>query len=291
MSLRDKINKPGFIITAEINPPKGCDPAIAIENVAKIKDLVAGVNVTDNSAGAMKMASLPLSYIIQKETGVEAIWQMTCRDRNRLALQSDLLGGAALGVSNLLLLRGDPPQEPIKEEKCFDIGTEELIQIIAGLKQGKDSDGKELKQGIPDFCAAAAAHPGMPDLAAQKETMLRRLDMGVEFFQTQICFEKEQIDKFVESIGEELASKTILGITPLKSLKQANFMNKNIWGVTVPDADIQAMETAGDKETERGLELAKQLVDHIKTTPLKGIHIMAIGQEDVLDQIIKTING
>lgn len=290
MSLRQKIQKPGFIITAEINPPKGSNPSLALNNVAKLKSLVAGVNVTDNSAGTMKMASLVLSYLIQKETGIEAIWQMTCRDRNRLALQSDLLGGAALGLTNLLLLKGDPPNEPIKEEKCFDIGTEELVKIISELKQGKDSEGKELKQGSPDFCMAAAAHPGLPNLEAQKETMLRRIDLGVEFFQTQICFDKNQINKFVDSIGEELAAKTILGITPLKSLGQANFMNKNIFGVTVPESDMKSMEAAAGRETERGLELARDLVRHIKTTPLKGVHVMAIGQEDILDSIIKTIN-
>lgn len=289
MSLRKAIQNKDFVITTEINPPKGCDPSIALANASKIKGLVDAINLTDNSAATMKMSPLVLSYLIQKETGIETIWQMTCRDRNRLALQSDLMGGAALGLINLLLLKGDPPNEPIKEEKCFDVGTEELITIINQLKQGKDSEGKELKSSPPDFCMAAAAHPGLPNLAAQKETMLRRLDLGVEFFQTQICFEKEQINKFVDSIGDELASKTILGITPLKSLGQANFMNKNIFGVTVPDADIAAMEAAGDDASKRGLELAKDLVDHIKTTPLKGIHVMAIGQEDILDKIVSTI--
>jgi methylenetetrahydrofolate reductase (NADPH) len=130
--------------------------------------------------------------------------------------------------------------------------------------------------------------------------MLKRMDMGVEFFQTQICFEKEQIDKFIESIGDELASKTILGITPLKTLAQANFMNKNIFGVTVPDSHLELMQKAlGDQDPkseqakaaqqQQGLELAKDLVSYIKTTPLKGIHIMAIGQEHVLNEIIDFI--
>ncbi|MDD9897539.1 MAG: methylenetetrahydrofolate reductase [Candidatus Melainabacteria bacterium] len=290
MSLRKALQSNDFLVTAEINPPKGIDASAAIENVRKIKDLVAAVNITDNSAAAMKMASLPLSYLIQRETGVEAIWQITCRDRNRLALQSDLLGGAALGLSNLLVLKGDPPQEPVKEEKCFDLGTEDLLAIIAGLKEGKDHEGKELKQGAPDFCIAAAAHPGLPDLKAQRETMERRVGLGVEFFQTQICFEREQIDRFVESIGEELASKTILGITPLKSLKSAQFMNKNIFGVTVPEADMKVIEAAED-QAAAGLELSKKLVEHIKSSPLAGVHVMAIGQEKLLDQIITKING
>lgn len=290
MSLAQALASDKFIITAEINPPKGTDYSTAIENVRKIKDLVAAVNVTDNSAAAMKMASLPLSYLIQRETGVEAIWQLTCRDRNRLALQSDLLGGAALGLKNLLVLKGDPPQAPISEDKCFDLGTEDLLTIISGLEAGKDHEGKELKQGAPDFCVGSAAHPGLPNLQSQRETMERRLELGVDFFQTQICFERDQIDKFVESIGEKLASKTILGITPLKSLKSAEFMNKNIFGVTVPDSDMKVLEEAED-QAAAGLELSKKLVEHIKSTPLAGIHVMAIGQENILDQIITTING
>ncbi len=300
MSLRADLENKKFIITAEINPPKGSHPEQAIANAKKISKLVSAINITDNSGAAMKMCSLVLSYLIQKEAGVDAIWQVTCRDRNRLALQSDLLGGAALGLANILILRGDAPLEPIKEEKCFDFNTEDLIQAISTLKAGKDLEGNPLKEGVPDYCMAAAAHPGVPNLAAQKDTMLKRIDMGIEFFQTQICFEKEQIDKFIESIGDELASKTILGITPLKALAQANFMNKNIFGVTVPDSHLELMEQAiGDQDPKsesakssqqkQGLELAHDLVSYIKTTPLKGIHIMAIGQEDILDHVIKSI--
>ncbi len=300
MSLRADLQSKKFIITAEINPPKGSHPEQAIANAKKISKLVSAINITDNSGAAMKMCSLVLSYLIQREAGVSAIWQMTCRDRNRLALQSDLLGAAALGLSNILVLRGDAPLEPIKEEKCFDMNTEDLIQAISALKSGKDLDNNPLKEGVPDFCMAAAAHPGVPNLAAQKDTMLKRMDMGVEFFQTQICFEKQQIDKFVESIGEELAAKTILGITPLKTLAQANFMNKNIFGVTVPEAHLNLMgkalgeqdpksEEAKSAQQKQGLILAKELVSHVKSTPLKGIHVMAIGQEDVLNEIVDFI--
>lgn len=291
MSLRQDIQNKSFVITAEINPPKGSNAEHAINNAKKISKLVSAINITDNSGAAMKMASLALSYLIQKEAGVEAIWQLTCRDRNRLALQSDLLGGYALGLRNLLLLKGDAPLPPLNAEKCFDLNTEELIQAISKMKAGKDLDDNELKDGKPDFCMASAAHPGLPDLKAQAETMQRRLDAGVEFFQTQICFEKEQIDKFVESIGEDLAKRTLLGITPLKTFKQANFMNKNIFGVKVPDSHLQAMEKANQdgNEQETGLKLAKELIAHIRKTPLKGIHVMAIGQEDVLDKVITAI--
>lgn len=288
MSLRQDLQNKSFVVTAELNPPKGSNPELAIANAKKISKLVSAINITDNSGAAMKMCSLVLSYLIQRESGVEAIWQLTCRDRNRLALQSDLLGACALGLKNLLILKGDAPLPPLSIEKCFDLGTEDLLLAISKLKKGHDLDDNELKEGNPDFCTGSAAHPGLSDLKAQRETMLRRLDAGVEFFQTQICFEKEQIDKFIESIGENLAKRTLLGITPLKTFKQAIFMNKNIFGVKVSDSHLQIMEKANQEgnEQETGLRLAKELVDHIRKTALKGIHVMAIGQEDALDKVI-----
>jgi methylenetetrahydrofolate reductase (NADPH) len=302
VSLREDLSNKDFIITTELNPPKHIDLSKLLENAKKIKGQVSAINITDNSGAGMKMASLAASYIMQRETGINAIWQMTCRDRNRLGLQSDLIAGAALGLSNLLILRGDIPikDSSLKEEKCFDLSTEELLAAINALKSGKDYEEIELKGPSPDFCVAAAAHPGVPDLKTQAETMKRRFDNGIEFFQTQICFEKDQIDKFIESIGEELASKTLLGITPLKTIKQAEFMNKNIWGVTVPDDQIATMQKAlgtSDPQSDegkalqqaQGLALSKELIEHIKKTPLRGIHIMAIGQESELDTIIKSI--
>lgn len=290
MGLREDLKNKDFVFTAEINPPKGSDYSKALANAQKLKGLVSAINITDNSGAAMKMCPMALSHIIQKETGIEAIWQMTCRDRNRLALQSDLLGGFALGLVNLLPLRGDPPQGELKEEKCFDFGTEDLLKAISALEESGTN-----------FCTGSAAHPGMPDLKTQRETMERRIGFGVEFFQTQICFKQNQLNKFVDSIGEDIAGKTLLGLTPLKSLKQAEFMNKNVWGVDVPESHLKAMQEsfagldpdsnkAKQKQQECGLKLAKEFVDQVKTTPLKGIHLMAIGQETILGDIIKYIN-
>jgi 5,10-methylenetetrahydrofolate reductase len=304
MSLRSDLISNKFIITTEINPPKSSDIEESLLNASKVKDLVSAINITDNSGAGMKMSSLVLSYIVQSKTGLESIWQITCRDRNRLALQSDLLGAWALGLKNILALKGDIPQgaSDLKEEKCFDLNTDELLIAIKNMKSGMDLDEKVFKpfNNFPDFCAGSAAHPGVPDLQAQKQTMLRRMDTGVEFFQTQICFEKDQINRFIDVIGNELASKTLLGLTPLKSLKQAEFMNKNVWGVSVPNLHLEFMnksiidnnpdsDTSKFEQQKRGMELACELFDYIKTTPLKGIHLMAIGQENSLDNIIKKL--
>lgn len=305
MSLRNDLqDKNKFVITAELNPPKGPDLSTLIANAKKIKDLVSAINLTDMSGANMKMCSLAASHVLEAEAGVETIWQMTCRDRNRLALQSDLLGGVALGIKNILPLKGDDPKtgDHPETDKCFDFGTEDLLKAVQNLKTGKDYNENPIKveKVSFDYCVGSAAHPGLPDLAAQKETMLRRADMGVEFFQTQITYEKEQLEKFLEAIGDELAAKTLLGVTPLKTLGQAEFMNKNIFGVTVPEDHLSKMkdaigsddpksDAAKARQQETGLALAKDFVEVIQSTPLKGIHIMAIGQEGILDKIITEI--
>jgi len=304
MPLKSDLQSKKFIITTELNPPKSCDVSESIKNATKVKNLVSAINITDNSGAGMKMSSLVLSYLVQSQTGLETIWQITCRDRNRLALQSDMLGAWALGIKNILALRGDIPagNSSLREEKCFDLNTDELLVAIQKMKTGEDLDGKIFTplNNLPVFCAGSAAHPGVPDLKTQKETMQRRMDSGVEFFQTQICFEKDQINRFIDSIGEELASKTLLGLTPLKSLKQAVFMNKNVWGVKVPESHFSTMQSAvinneaesdssKKNQQQAGLEMASKLFDYIKTTPLKGVHLMAIGQENDLDIIIKRL--
>jgi methylenetetrahydrofolate reductase (NADPH) len=308
MGFRQDLEKKNFVITAELNPPKGTDPALTIANAKRISKLVSAINITDNSGANMKMCSLALSFLVEREAGIETIWQMTCRDRNRLALQSDLLGGRALGLKNILPLKGDEPKtgDHAETAQCFDWSTEDLLKAIANLKQGKDFNENpvSIDKISFDYCVGSAAHPGLADTAleGQCQTMKRRSDLGVEFFQTQICFEIDQIKKFVDSIGEELARKTIVGITPLKTLNQALFIDKNIFGVKVPAAHLSAMEEAlagQDPKSEpaksaqqkKGLELTRNLVEEIRKLPLKGVHLMAIGQENILDQIIKAISA
>ena len=342
MTLRQDLNSNKFIFTAELNPPKAADISILLERAHPLKNLVSAINITDNSGASMKMASLAVSYLMQRETGIEAIWQMTCRDRNRLGLQSDLLGGWALGLRNILILSGDPADkgDAPTTKGSFDLKSDELLLAVAKLKQGKDYDDNPLAQGIAssptaprndggvvagndgaphndrhcetrsveaipvpsivDYCAAAAAHPGVPDLKAQAETMQRRYDIGAEFFQTQIVFDIDQLKRFADSIPEELAKKTLIGITPLKTLGQANFINKNIWGVNIPQTDIAAMTAAigiddaksadaMKRQHQAGLKIAKTIVDEVRKLPFKGVHVMAIAQEDRLAEIISSL--
>ena len=297
MNLSSDLKSSSFLATAELNPKKSFSSEQIIENAQKIKSQVSAINITDNSGAGVKMSSLIASYLMQKSTGIEAIWQTTCRDRNRLGLQSDILGAGALGLKNILPLRGDDPKQGDYPETqaTFDIGTEDLIKIIKSIELGKDLAGKDLKPFTPEehnFCIGSAAHPGMPDLQVQKETMLRRQGLGVEYFQTQICFLPEQIKKFREVIGEDLAKMTLLGITPIKTFKQAEFMNKNIWGVEVPESLLEKLQASSDSPDEQraiGLENAKELTKLVKSLGFKGIHLMAIGQESSLSEILTTI--
>ena len=146
MSLRDDLKAKDFVITTELNPPKGTDISKVIDNARKISGMVSAINVTDNPGANMKMCPMALSYLIQRETGIETVWQVTCRDRNRLGLQSDLLGAYALGIKNILPLRGDEPTpgDHPQTTQCFDIATEELLQAIHKIKSGHDLNGNDV---------------------------------------------------------------------------------------------------------------------------------------------------
>ena len=304
MSLREDLKQDRFLFTAELNPPKSVDISHLLDRAKQLKGLVSAINITDNSGASMKMAPMAVSHLIERDAGIDAIWQMTCRDRNRLALQSDLLGAWALGLRNVLVLGGDPPDKGDAPETkaCFDLKSDDLLKAIHNFRQAKDYDNNPLSGPALDYCAGAAAHPGMPDLQKQSATMFQRRDLGAEFFQTQIVFDLEQLHRFAESLPDDLAKMTLVGITPLRSLSQANFINKNIWGVSIPEAEILAMQAAIEgldpkspeamqKQHELGLKAAQRLVLAIREeTAFKGVHVMAIGQEDKLPQILKVLH-
>ena len=273
-----------FIITCELAPPKGTDVSSLIQMAKSLENLVDAVNLTDGQGGNMRMCPLAAASFLLKE-GVDVVWQVTCRDRNRIALQADCLGASAVGIKNILPMRGDDPKtgDHPDAKPVFDLETTELIRVIKKLNDGIDMSGKELK-GKTNFLIGCTAHPNAPDLKKQRETLEERFAIGAGFIQTQICYEIEQIKKFIDSLGE-LAKKTILGITPLKGLKMANFMNEKVFGVTVPAEIMKRLEDSKDQQKE-GLNIAKEIVLEIRKTNIGGIHIMAVGQENELPNII-----
>lgn len=285
MTLAEALNQKKIIITCELAPPKGTDVSNLSNTALLLKNLVDAINLTDGQGGNMRMCPLAAAQFLLKE-GIDVIWQLTCRDRNRIALQADCLGANALGIKNVLPMKGDDPKSGDHPEAkpVFDLETTELIKTLKKLNDGFDMSGNELK-GKTNFLIGCTAHPNAPDLVKQKELIKERFTFGAGFIQTQICYDIDQIKKFVDSLGE-FAKKTIVGITPLKSLKMANFMNEKVFGVTVPEKIMQRIESSKDQRQE-GLDIAKETIAQLKSTGVGGVHVMAVGQENVLPEIIK----
>ena len=285
MSLIEAVSANKFTITCELAPPKGTDVSFISTMAASLKNKVDAVNLTDGQGANMRMCPLAAGVFLLRE-GIDVIWQVTCRDRNKIALQADCLGAYAIGIKNVLPMRGDDPKagDHPDAKGVFEIDTTELIKVLSKLNNGFDMSGNELK-GKTNFFIGCTAHPNAPDLRKQKDTLLERFQLGAGFIQTQICYEIDQIKKFIDSLGD-LAQKTILGVTPLKSIKMANFMNEKVFGVSVPETIMKRLEAANNQK-EEGLKITKEIVDEVKKTNLCGIHVMAVGQESELPSIIE----
>jgi len=274
MTFCDKIKANKFIVTSEIGPPKGIDIKEALEDADLIKGKVDAINVTDLQSSVMRMGSLAVCHLL-KDRSIEPIFQIACRDRNRLALQSDLLSAAALGIENVLALTGDyttlgdhPEAKPV-----FDLGSIELLDVIKTLQEGKDMKGNALK-GAPKFCVGAVVNPGADPLEPEIIKMEKKISSGALFFQTQAVYDIELFKRFLDA-AKHLKTTILAGIVLLKSAGMAKYMNKNVAGVFVPDSLIKEMEETKDKSAQ-SIEIAARLIKDLK--PLcQGIHIMPIG--------------
>ena len=289
MTLAEALNQKKFIITCELAPPKGTDVSSLSKMAILLRDLICAVNLTDGQGGNMRMCPLPAAHFLLKED-VDVIWQLTCRDRNRIAIQADCLGAGALGIKNVLPMKGDDPKsgDHPDAKAVFDLETIGLIKVLKKLNDGFDMTGNGLK-GKTNFLIGCTAHPGIPDLLKQQELIKEKFSLGVNFVQTQICYEIDQIKKFAESLGE-FAKKTIIGITPLKSLKMASFMNEKVFGVTVPEKTMKRIEGAKEQRQE-GLIIARETVNELKNTGIGGIHVMAVGQEQALPEVVSFLTN
>ena len=288
MSLRTQIEAKKLVVTAEIGPLKGTDTH-EIEEVAELlRGKITAVNVTDQQSSVMKLSSLATCHLL-KERGLEPILQMTCRDRNRIALQSDLLSAWVLGITNVLALTGDLPSggDHPHAKPVYDLDSVQLLWNISRLNEGHDITGNEL-QGKPDFFSGAVVTPGS-DTEAGRELQLLKMEKkiaaGAKFFQTQAVYDPNAFAKFMKRV-EGFRVPIFVGIIPLKSAGMARFMNKNVAGVFVPDELINRMTEAKDK-TQAGIEIAVNLIRELKNI-CQGIHIMAIGWEKKIPEILNT---
>src|SRR3989338_7577621 len=245
MEITEILKKKKFAITTEVNPPKGIDLREFDAKLAFIQKGIDGVNVTDQQAALMKLGSLAASIHL-KQKGFNPIIQMTVRDRNRLALQSDLLSAALFGISNVLVLTGDPLKigDHPDAKPVFDLDATGLMKAMQTLESGVDLAGKKL-EGTPKFCIGAAANPCVDDLDTEFAKTHNKINNGAEFFQTQGVFDPDRFLRFMDRWDKEKIAKPVLaGIIILKSAKMAHFMNTHIPGVVIPPALISELEQA-----------------------------------------------
>jgi 5,10-methylenetetrahydrofolate reductase len=285
MKLTELFTDSRFVITSEAGPPKGVDTTKMLEEVDLLQGKVDAFNVTDQQSSVMRLGSLAVSLLL-KQRGAEPVFQLTCRDRNRIALQSDLLSAYVLGIENILCLTGDyvslgdhPDAKPV-----FDLDSVSLIETARALCEGHDLAGKEL-QGKPEFCIGAVVSPGAEPLEPQIIKMENKMRAGAQFFQTQAIYDLDQFAEFMRRI-DHLDVPVLGGIILLKSAGMARFMNRNVAGVHVPEHLISRMEEADDK-VAASISIAAELVKGMKEL-CQGVHIMALGWEkwvpDVLDE-------
>jgi len=286
MSLELKLSPRKFIITAEIAPFKGTDITEIIESAKILKGRIDAANVTDQQSSVMRLGSLATCHIL-KEQGLEPIYQMTCRDRNRIAIQSDLLSAWVLGIENVLALTGDLPQlgDHPEAKPVYDLDSVGLLEAINGLNKGHDMSGNELK-GKTNFYVGAVVKP-ISDTEASYELQLSKLKKkvaaGAKFIQTQAVYDMGRFETFMKA-ASKLGVPIFAGIVPLKSANMARYMNKNVSGIDVPDTLIKKMEEAQDKE-KMGIEIAASLIRKARKL-CDGVHIMAIGWEKKVPQIL-----
>ncbi len=293
-ALKRKLADPAaFVVTAEVEPPKGTDVSSAVEGARRLKTLgVDGVNVTDNPMARLRMSSIAVAHLVKTETGAETIFHVSPRDRNVLGIQSDLLGAAGLGIKALLVVGGDPlkigdyPQaKPVGEVDTFG-----LLRIVRGLNTGVDLAGGAIGTST-SFAIACAANPAAPDLDVEIAKLAAKIEAGATFAQTQPVYDIEALDRFFAR-EESRAIPILIGLIPPKSLKQALYFANEVPGMVVPAAIIDRMRKAAEKgpefETEEGLAIAAELARAIRARA-RGIHIMPMARYDSVARILDVL--
>ena len=285
---REVLKSGKFVITSEVAPPKGTNLEELLHHIDLLKDKVDALNVTDNQSSVMRFPSVGAAILI-KERGGEPILQMTCRDRNRLALQADILFAYTRGIRNVLCLTGDSiPVGDHKEAKgVFDLDSVQLLNMIRIMESGKDLGGNDLN-GAVEFCAGAIVTPEARPIEPQLIKFEKKIAAGAEFFQTQAVYDLDNLKRFMEFARRYEKVKILAGIVLLASAGMARYMDKNVPGIFVPQDLIDELAGAEKgKALQTGIEIAGRLIRTIKEESIcDGIHIMAIGREGVVPDIL-----
>ncbi|MCB2188870.1 MAG: methylenetetrahydrofolate reductase [Deltaproteobacteria bacterium] len=287
-SFKEVLGSGEFVVTAEAAPPKGTNLEKFRHHVELLKDRVHAVNVTDHQSSVMRFPSLGGALMV-KELGGEPILQMTCRDRNRLALQADLLFASSRGITNVLCLTGDSivVGDHKTAKSVFDLDSSQLLRTIRGLEAGHDLAGNQLDGGV-QFCAGAIVTPEAQPLEPQKIKFEKKIEAGAEFIQTQAVYDLDTFQGFMD-YARPFGVKILAGIILLTSAGMARFMNKNVPGVFVPQDLIDEMAAAPKGQAlATGVAIAGRMIKRIKEENIcEGVHVMAIGKEELVPAILE----
>ena len=283
--LRTAAKNQEFLITAEVTPPKGSNPRRMLEVAQQLKDRVHAVNITDGSRAVLRMSSLAASVILLNN-GIEPVYQVACRDRNAIGLQADLMGASALGITNVLALTGDPIKagDHQKSKAVFELESVRLLKLIHKLNQGQDFNDKKLPDEALDIFAGAAIDPQLKSWSGLQKRFERKVESGAQFFQSQMITDFDKLDKFMSQIASTANKPVLAGIFLLKSAKNAQFINKYVPGVDIPESIINRLAEATDPLQE-GIAIAAEQVKLAKTM-CQGVHLMAVKKEELIPEIL-----
>ena len=283
--LQQALSQGDFVLTAEVTPPRGGDASRTLAAASQLRGLVHAVNVTDGSRAVMRMSSLAVCRLLL-EAGIEPVWQMTCRDRNRIALQADLLGAHALGIRNLLCLTGDPVRagDQPSARSVNELESVRLLQLVRQLNRGLDPVEGSLADGATDLFAGAAADPQSPSWSGLRSRLTRKREAGARFVQTQMVMEVGALKRFVDELAAPLGLPVLAGVFLLKSARNAAFINRVVPGARIPQELIDRLAAAANPAAE-GVRIAAEQVQAYGAIA-QGVHLMAIKAEHRIPEIL-----
>lgn len=284
-NFQQAVGRGDFLVTAEVAPPKGGDPSHMLAMAECLKGRVHAVNITDGSRAVMRMTPLVASALLLQR-GIEPVYQVACRDRNRIGLQADLLGAHVLGIKNVLALTGDPIKagDYPQAKPVFDLESVRLLRLISKLNAGLDDNDKSLPDGAVELFHGAAVDPQLPSRSSLKSRFEKKIAAGAQFFQSQLITDFDLLDRFMQEIAAPHGKPILAGIFLLKSAKNAEFINRCVPGVHIPQAMIDRL-AASDKPLQTGIEIAAEQVTKARQI-CQGVHLMAVKREDLIPQIL-----
>ena len=292
-SLRDKLTSGAFVMTAEVTPPLSADTADLLEKALPLKGYADAVNVTDGASARAHLDAMVSAFTL-KQNGIEPILQVTCRDRNRIALQSELVGAAALGLPNIMILTGDDPKQGDQPDAkpVFDLDSGALIATAAHIRdKGELPHGRKVGGHI-DYLIGAADAPVDPAEGWTPKSLAKKVEAGAQFAQTQFCMDLDVIRRYLARLSEHgVKLHYLVGVAPLASARSARWMKEKLFGVIIPDWIVDRMENASDPKAE-GQAICVEIINQLKEVPgVSGVHIMAPLNESAIPGVIEKVRA